>query len=120
MGRGLGRGDSLDSCRPSSPRPSPPSEGGEGECTNHIDMRWLRICPNGAAGSSALIFVVALLVSLSLPGILCAAEDVAPKHPRPWNAGDEAFWLQNMVWYHRFTMEEMTRASGLDAVAIAK
>jgi len=38
---------------------------------------------------------------------------------RPGNDDELRYWLQNMVWYHRFTNEEITAATDLTNVEIA-
>lgn len=44
------------------------------------------------------------------------ARDVAPANSRrPANDGELKFWLENMIWYHHFSSEEITAATGLDA-----
>lgn len=43
----------------------------------------------------------------------------APASPRtPQNDADLKYWLENMVWHHHFTTEEIRSATGLDASAI--
>ena len=37
---------------------------------------------------------------------------------RPETRKELEYWLQNMVWYHRFTTDEVCAATGLDAKAI--
>jgi hypothetical protein len=67
-----------------------------------------------------LVYLMVLLLSCCVPAIVQgAAGNAARKQHRPWVEDDEAFWLQNMAW-HRFSMEEMTKASGLDAETITK
>jgi hypothetical protein len=36
-------------------------------------------------------------------------------HRRPANDDELRYWLQNMVWYHQFTIDEVTAATGMDA-----
>jgi hypothetical protein len=38
---------------------------------------------------------------------------------KPKDDADLRYWLQNMVWYHRFTTEEITAATGLNTGEIA-
>jgi hypothetical protein len=43
-----------------------------------------------------------------------ASPDVA-NHRRPANEDELRYWLENMVWYHRFTVQEITSAMGMEA-----
>ena len=61
------------------------------------------------------ILVTTLLLS-RLFGL--AAADLNARPPK--NDADLKMWLQNMVWYHRFTMEEIQAATGLEAEEIQK
>jgi len=36
-----------------------------------------------------------------------------PNYRKPTSAAETRFWLENMVWYHRFTPAEITSATGL-------
>lgn len=47
---------------------------------------------------------------------LYAAEP--PNIRRPKDDAELRYWLQNMVWHHRFTTEEMTTATGLNSAEI--
>lgn len=47
------------------------------------------------------------------------AATVAPSNSRrPANDDELRYWLENMVWYHGFTPDEITAATGLDATVI--
>jgi hypothetical protein len=38
---------------------------------------------------------------------------------RPADDGELEFWLQNMTWHHRFTMDEMRQATGMEEVELS-
>ncbi len=57
-----------------------------------------------------LAFVLALLFGMPLS---LSAQDQTKEARPPSSAAELAFWLRNMVWHHRFSMEEMTAATGL-------
>jgi hypothetical protein len=42
-------------------------------------------------------------------------ETSTPNHRHPANEADLQFWLENMVWHHRFSVEEVAAATGLTA-----
>lgn len=70
-----------------------------------------------------LLVLLTLMLSQALPGSALAAPAAAPESSatgarRPANDADLERWLQNMVWHHRFSLEEITAATGLDAEAI--
>jgi hypothetical protein len=44
--------------------------------------------------------------------------DIARTARKPENDADLRYWLENMVWHHRFTVDEVGRATGLAADAI--
>jgi hypothetical protein len=48
------------------------------------------------------------------PAVTNAPPNVRP----PANDAELTYWLRNMVWYHRFTVEEITSATGLDEKAV--
>jgi hypothetical protein len=57
---------------------------------------------------------LALLLLMSLPGAPAqSAETETPNFRRPSGDADLKYWLENMVWHHRFTREEITSATGL-------
>jgi hypothetical protein len=60
-------------------------------------------------GGHALSFtlVASLLLCAGLPGV------ERPEARRPANDEDLRFWLQNMVWHHRFSHAEVIAATGL-------
>ncbi|HUG19660.1 MAG TPA: hypothetical protein VMM56_11810 [Planctomycetaceae bacterium] len=42
-----------------------------------------------------------------------------PKHHRPpQSAADLKFWLENMIWYHNYSLDEIERATGLPPAKI--
>jgi len=62
---------------------------------------------------------VRLLVVVALLAICCSghgAESASGRPPR--NDDDLRFWLENMLWHHRFTPEEASAATGLSVVQI--
>ena len=65
-----------------------------------------------------LRFVVACAV-VSTNTEISVAEPANARRPK--DDADLRFWLQNMVWYHHFTMEEINAATGLsdDEVTLA-
>ena len=50
---------------------------------------------------------------------LISAEPATPNFRKPTSDDDLRYWLENMVWHHRFTIEEISAATGLDATAIS-
>jgi len=51
--------------------------------------------------------------------VLCCSVQGMPPTPRPpRDDADLRYWLQNMVWRHRFTTAEIVSATGLDAAAV--
>lgn len=53
-------------------------------------------------------------IVLLVHGGLADADEI-PNSRRPTNDADLRYWLQNMVWHHRFTQAEITSATGLSA-----
>ena len=49
----------------------------------------------------------------------CAAEPEVPNSRRPANDDELRYWLQNMVWHHRFSVGEIREATGLSESEIA-
>jgi len=45
------------------------------------------------------------------------SDSTSPRPPR--DDADLKYWLENMIWHHRFTPEEIRAATGLDANALA-
>lgn len=66
--------------------------------------------------------LLAGLLAAFLAGVDCEcsaalnADDSGPR--RPPSDDELKYWLQNMVWYHRFTTDEIRTATGLDAKTI--
>jgi hypothetical protein len=60
----------------------------------------------------------AILASMMVVPALAAEETAVENFRRPKSDADLRFWLENMVWYHRFTTEEITAATGLQADVI--
>lgn len=67
---------------------------------------------NRRRASSIAILLVALIA-----GPTTAADDTADPRP-PTNEAELRFWLENAIWHHRFTTEEISAATGLDAETI--
>ena len=68
-------------------------------------------------------FIIALLLALMCEErVLSAADAAAPTEPsnfrRPADEAELRYWLENMVWHHRFTTSEIEAATGLTAVEI--
>jgi hypothetical protein len=59
------------------------------------------------------IFRVLFLFLLPANIPVHSAETSAANFRRPTDEADLRFWLENMVWYHRFSTEEITAATGL-------
>src|SRR5262245_48431531 len=55
------------------------------------------------------VFLIALATRFSV----AAAEVQNPNFRKPANDEDLRHWLQDMVWYHRFTTDEIGAATGL-------
>jgi hypothetical protein len=56
---------------------------------------------------------------LVLPIFALSATEEPPNHRRPAGDAELRYWLENMVWHHRFTAEEITAATGLNAAEAA-
>jgi hypothetical protein len=56
---------------------------------------------------------------VTLAPLLLAVLLGAPEARPPRNEADLRSWLQNMVWYHRFSTAEISAATGMEAGAIA-
>ncbi len=54
------------------------------------------------------------IVAFSLATNLLKAEE-PPNYRRPTSEAELRSWLENMVWYHHFTLAEITSATGMDA-----
>jgi len=60
---------------------------------------------------------LAIALALLASGIAShGAESTSTRPPR--NDDELRFWLENMLWHHRFTTEEVSAATGLSAVQI--
>jgi hypothetical protein len=62
--------------------------------------------------------VCALLACLAWPGI-SPAQDERPNVRPPRDEADLRYWLENMVWHHRYSTEEIAAATGLAVDEIA-
>lgn len=62
---------------------------------------------------------LSLVAVVVLAGTAFAAADENQNARRPTTDADLRYWLQNMVWHHRFTPAEITAATGLDADAVS-
>jgi hypothetical protein len=63
---------------------------------------------------------IAMLTCLVLATFQAAGAADEPDNTRPPRAeADLRYWLENMVWHHRFSTEEIAAATGLSAEAIA-
>jgi hypothetical protein len=62
------------------------------------------------------------LIALAFAACCCDAQ-IADKYSNarpPRDDGDLRFWLENMIWHHRFTTEEVSLATGLSPDAVRK
>ena len=80
-----------------------------------------RITNSNMARLSTFLGNAILVVGL---GLLCnqplfGAEVEPPNYRRPKTETELRFWLENMVWFHRFTTEEIIAATGLSRDEIA-
>jgi hypothetical protein len=78
-----------------------------------------------------IIIVLLLMASSATPVAQSRLKTVAGENPRsdqparsgparpPKDDADLRRWLENMVWHHRFTNEEISAATGLDADLVA-
>ena len=64
---------------------------------------------------SPLLFLFSFLLLLT-----SGAQDVRPTPRAPKDEADLRFWLENMVWHHRYSAEEITAATGMDAAAVTE
>lgn len=67
-----------------------------------------------AAWKALRLLIAVMLAAIHLP----AAEIVPPNTRRPVNDAELKFWLENMVWHHRFTPDEIAAATGMTAAEI--
>src|SRR5438093_1485594 len=72
------------------------------------------LCQHGTCAWLALI----LVLGASLAGV--GAEGERPNFRRPADGADLRYWLQNMVWHHGYSIEEMAAATGLKADEITR
>ena len=59
------------------------------------------------------------VLSLFIVSLACAAEVKLPDSRRPANDDELRYWLQNMIWHHRFSVGEIFQATGLSESEIA-
>ncbi|MCI0461768.1 MAG: hypothetical protein L0Z62_32865 [Gemmataceae bacterium] len=64
-----------------------------------------------------LVPVVALLAALTPAASVGTGAD-RPNFRKPKDDADLRYWLQNMVWHHRFTAAEVSDATGLSAAEV--
>jgi hypothetical protein len=72
---------------------------------------------------SAVNIIVLLVVTLAAECPWVQAADAAAERPNARRPADDAelrYWLENMIWYHRFSDAEITAATGLDDRQIAE
>lgn len=62
------------------------------------------------AVSPVLIFLVTISVA--------NAQEAPKNHRPPQRAEDLKFWLENMIWYHSYSIDEIERATGLPPAKI--
>lgn len=55
---------------------------------------------------------LACVTQIGVQAVLAAAPE-APNYRKPANDAELRYWLENMVWYHRFTDDEIKAATGL-------
>ncbi|MEK6260569.1 MAG: hypothetical protein AABP62_18380 [Planctomycetota bacterium] len=67
---------------------------------------------------SSLRLSLSVLI-LFLASLVGAAEPDVPNSRRPANDDEMRYWLQNMVWHHRFSVGEIREATGLSESEIA-
>jgi hypothetical protein len=67
-----------------------------------------------------LLFLLSMeIVPMSLPAIENPPGAPAPSEARrPRNEADLRFWLENMIWYHRYTPAEVVEATGLPVAEV--
>ncbi|MFK7821927.1 MAG: hypothetical protein AB8G99_24730, partial [Planctomycetaceae bacterium] len=59
------------------------------------------------------------MLRVVLLALLCSTISQADDQMRPTkNDGELKHWLQNMVWHHRFSVEEVQEVTGLDAATL--
>jgi hypothetical protein len=62
-----------------------------------------------------------LFLFIAATGLAPSQEFLKPPTPRPPRGeADLRYWLENMVWHHGFSVEEITAATGMDPAAIAQ
>ena len=64
------------------------------------------------------IVFAAMLFSLSVGGQLLFAQDDPTNYRSSVDDQDLEYWLQNMVWYHQYNLDEIKAATGLEKSAI--
>jgi hypothetical protein len=79
-----------------------------------------RVCSKRGLQASAVdVCLVALFWLLHGPGLPAARAD-DPEARRPGSETELRSWLQNMIWYHHFTLAEVAAATGLEEKEIAQ
>ena len=58
-------------------------------------------------------------LNLILPGVASGAEPALSNARKPSSDKDLHYWLENMIWYHRFSMDEIRAATGMSETEIA-
>lgn len=60
-----------------------------------------------------------LLAGLSALSVPSPAQEPSKSTPRPPRGEEDLrYWLENMVWHHEYSVEEITAATGMDATAV--
>jgi len=74
---------------------------------------WFKGAPPKKFGTLHTKALIMLCTALTTAFDLPAAEKQTPNFRKPSSTGDLRYWLQNMVWYHQFTTNEIIAATGL-------
>jgi hypothetical protein len=59
-----------------------------------------------------------LALAVLLASSICPAQEPASNARRPANEDELRYWLQNMVWSHRFSADEVAAATGLQEAEV--
>jgi hypothetical protein len=73
-----------------------------------------------ALGVAPVVVVCAVAAPLIAPYTVAASADEPANYRRPADDADLRYWLENMVWHHRFTTDEITAATGLSTAEIER